>query len=112
MCNKYSKCATSITKLHAVHGSSSEVPHSVGNLQEVKANFDLALQMYWLHVAVLTLGTFWTATSTDRLRDIGNELHEINSKAEEYDAKPNYEEVKAKIYVREQVREQRRKRAR
>ncbi len=43
----------------------------------------------------LTLGTFWTATIADRLRDIGNELHEIISKAEKYDAKLSHEEVKA-----------------
>ena len=50
--------------------------------------------MYWLHVALLTLGTFWTEQLPIGYEISGNE-HEIDSKAEKYDAKVNYEEVKA-----------------
>ena len=37
-------------------------------LAEYKANFDLASQMYWLHVASLTLDTYKNAQSSTLLQ--------------------------------------------
>ena len=80
MCNEYSGNRTHgipLTKLRAVHGGRSEVS---ANCKSIK------LTSTWLRGASLTLGTFWTATITDRPR---NELHEIKLRAEKYNAKLN-----------------------